>query len=310
MTLAPFEDVRPLLRAPGGGQVSPETLADVSARKRDGDGAAPPPVLVDFQRSVIEPGRADGAGRAPQIDRPNRSGVAAWVKRLLSPEKAETRRNLDRFLVALRARSARPRVLVVGGGTVGQGMGALYEAEDVRLVAFDIYPTPLVQFVADAHAIPLADGAMDGVVVQAVLEHVLDPSAVVEEIARVLGPGGLVYAETPFMQQVHEGAYDFTRFTESGHRNLFRRFERIDSGSCGGPGLAFMWSVDHLARGLLRSRSAGKLAKLMVFWVQYLDRLIPEAYAIDGASGVFFLGAKSERAIGPKEAVAHYQGAQ
>jgi len=56
--------------------------------------------------------------------------------------------------------------------------------------------------------------------VQAGLEHVRDLWQVVAEIHRVLKDDGLVYAETPFMQQVHEGPYDFTRFTESGHRYL------------------------------------------------------------------------------------------
>jgi SAM-dependent methyltransferase len=40
--------------------------------------------------------------------------------------------------------------------------------------------------------------------IQAVLEHALDPPVVVAEIYRVLKPGGLVYADTPFMQRVHE----------------------------------------------------------------------------------------------------------
>ena len=70
------------------------------------------------------------------------------------------------------------------------------------------------------------------------LEHVLEPELVVAEIHRVLMPDGLVYAGTPFMQQVHEGPYDFMRFTESGHRWLFRRFERLASGATGGPGAA------------------------------------------------------------------------
>jgi ubiquinone/menaquinone biosynthesis C-methylase UbiE len=69
--------------------------------------------------------------------------------------------------------------------------------------------------VADGHQLPIADGSVDGVWIQAVLEHVLDPSIVVQEIHRVLTPGGVVYAETPFMQPVHEGAYDFTRFSLS-----------------------------------------------------------------------------------------------
>ena len=76
----------------------------------------------------------------------------------------------------------------------------------------------------------MADDSCDAVVVQAVLEHVLDPQVVVDEINRVLKPGGLVYAETPFMQQVHAGRYDFSRYSDAGHRWLFRQFEEVDRG--------------------------------------------------------------------------------
>ena len=68
------------------------------------------------------------------------------------------------------------------------------------------------------------------------LEHVLDPAQVVAEIHRVLGKDGVVFANTPFMQQVHEGAYDFTRFTLSGHRWLFRNFDLLEAGTSAGVG--------------------------------------------------------------------------
>jgi len=82
----------------------------------------------------------------------------------------------------------------------------------------------------------LASASVDGVLIQAVLEHVLDPAQVVGEIHRVLRPDGLVYAETPFLQQVHAGPNDFTRFTSSGHRYLFRAFAEIAAGPVAGPG--------------------------------------------------------------------------
>lgn len=63
------------------------------------------------------------------------------------------------------------------------------------------------------------------------LEHVAYPEQVVREMSRVVKAGGLAYSEFPFMQQVHEGAYDFTRMSMSGHRLLFREFEEISSGS-------------------------------------------------------------------------------
>jgi SAM-dependent methyltransferase len=295
MPVADWNEVLPLVR---------DDYRDAAAR------ASGAPVLVDFDRSVIAPLPAAGSVVASDVDRQSYDGPSRLLKRLVSPVKDDTLRNVRTFVQHLKAARENPVVLVVGGGSIGQGMKELYSDADLRIVAFDIYHSPHTHFVADAHDIPLRDECCDGVVIQAVLEHVLEPERVVAEIWRVLRPGGRVYAETPFMQQVHEGAYDFTRFTESGHRYLFRQFDRVDSGASGGPGTAFIWSVDYLIRSLFRSRTAGKIAKLCVFWARYLDRLVPEAYAIDSASGVYFLGTKSTCSIAPKEAVAHYLGAQ
>jgi SAM-dependent methyltransferase len=219
-------------------------------------------------------------------------------------------RNVARVLTLVNVSNPAPRILIVGGGAVGSGVEALYEDPAPQLIGFDIYGSAYTQFIADGHGIPLRDESVDAVVVQAVLEHVLDPWRVVEESRRVLKPGGLVYAETPFMQQVHEGPYDFTRFTESGHRHLFKRFDVIDSGAVAGPATQLLWSIDYLGRGLFRSKKAGVVLKALFFWLRFLDRLVPEAYAVDGASGVFFLGRKWEKEVTPHEAVRHYKGAQ
>src|SRR4029077_1561389 len=119
------------------------------------------------------------------------------------PANTTAPRNVARMLDLLGAGAAgrRPRVLVVGGGTVGDGLDELYAERGVDLIAFDVYASPVTQFVGDGHAIPLADGSLDGVVVQAVLEHVLEPTVVANEIHRVLRTGGIVYADTPFLQQ-------------------------------------------------------------------------------------------------------------
>jgi len=182
----------------------------------------------------------------------------------------------------------------------------------VRVAGFDIYASPNVQLVADAHAIPLADGCADAVWIQAVLEHVLDPARVASEIARVLRPGGYVYAETPFMQQVHEGAYDFTRFTQSGHRWLFRAFEAVDEGVIDGPSGALRWAVRYFVAGLTRSRTAGAVAGASLFWLRFLDPLVDPRHASDGAGCLYFFGRKREdgAALTPHGAIAAYRGAQ
>ena len=118
---------------------------------------------------------------------------------------------------------------MLGGATLGDGMRALM-GDRLEVVESDVYLGPRTEVVLDAHDIPFADSTFDAVVAQAVLEHVVDPYRSVSEIWRVLKPRGIVYAETPFMQQVHGGPYDFTRFTPLGHRRLFRQFEELDSG--------------------------------------------------------------------------------
>lgn len=266
------------------------------------------PVLVDFEQSVLR--KEDTLSVSSVIERRSYSGVASIAKRLVSPPKKVTAENVDNLIKLLSKGNDNPRILIVGGGTVGQGMEPFYENAQIELVSFDIYASPFVQFIADAHQIPLPDESFDAVIVQAVLEHVLAPDKVVSEIYRILKKDGIVYAETPFLQHVHEGAYDFTRYTESGHRYLFRRFELIRSGVSAGAGTQLLWSLDNFFRGLFRSKKLGKAIKLFFFWLQYFDALIPDSYNIDSASGVYFLGIKKNAAINVEEIISHYKGAQ
>jgi SAM-dependent methyltransferase len=264
------------------------------------------PAVVDFAQSIVR--RADLEAQARSTPGAREDRLPRWLRSWWRPRNEVAARNVDLLLSLVT--EAFPLVLVVGGGTIGNGVEALYDDRRVHLLAFDIYPSPLIQLVADAHAIPLANDSVDAVVVQAVLEHVVDPSRVVREIQRVLRPGGLVYAETPFLQQVHAGPYDFVRFTSSGHRYLFRAFEELAAGPVAGPGTELLWSVDHLTRGLLRSELAGKLARGLFFWLRYLDRLVPDRFAMDSASAYYFLGRRSEHELAPHDIVEYYRGAQ
>jgi SAM-dependent methyltransferase len=271
------------------------------------------PALVDFGNSVIDAGRLCATDGGSELRR-DRSRLKQVVSNAVSGRNTIADRTVRRMLDLLKSDrvggldKTRIRILVVGGGSVGSGIEGLYADPDVDLIAFDVYASPLVQFVADGHAIPLAEGSVDGVIVQAVLEHVTDPWKVTEEIHRVLRTGGVVFAETPFMQQVHEGAYDFTRFTESGHRYMFRRFDHIDSGASIGAGTALAWSIEYFARALTRSRRAGRLVRLCFFWLRFADKLLDRKYSLDAASAVYFLGRKSEKEITQDAIVQYYQG--
>ena len=146
--------------------------------------------------------------------------------------------NFRQFRNQLCRRAERPRVLVIGGSIVGDGVESLVSDPGIELLETDVALGPRTQLICDAHDIPFQNEAFDGVILQAVLEHVVDPARCVEEVYRVLRPGGLVYADTPFMQQVHGREFDFTRFTRLGHRRLFHRFRELASGITCGPGRA------------------------------------------------------------------------
>ncbi len=264
------------------------------------------PILADLRQSVIPAAlsttASDGAPRRAGSDR-----LPEWVRPLWKPRNEVAAANIER-LVSLTPDS--PLILVVGGGTIGNGVESIYEDERIRVLAFDIYGSDVTQFIADAHQIPLADESVDAAVVQAVLEHVLDPVQVVAEIRRVLKPNGVVYAETPFLQQVHAGAHDFVRYTSSGHRYLFREFDEIAAGPVAGPGTQLQWSIDHLVRALTRSELVGRISRGLFFWLRWLDLLVPEPFAMDSASAYFFLGRPSKHTLTPAEIVRYYRGAQ
>ncbi|MES5817997.1 class I SAM-dependent methyltransferase [Streptomyces sp. RG80] len=264
------------------------------------------PVLVDFEGSILDRENmstrvgADAVGPAQRLPAP--------LRRIWKPANRVAARNIELLVRSLPGPA--PTLLVVGGATVGNGVAAVYRDPSLQVIAFDIVPSPVTQFIADAHHIPLPTASVDAVLVQAVLEHVLDPGAVVAEIHRVLRDGGLVYAETPFLQQVHAGAHDFTRFTASGHRYLFRRFEELAAGPVAGPGTQLLWSVDHLIRGLTRSALAGRATRGLLCWLRALDQAVPATYAQDDASALYFLGRRREQEMTAQEIIAYYRGAQ
>ena len=208
-------------------------------------------------------------------------------------------------------------VLVIGAGKQQTMIGPIFShATNVILVYSDIDADALVDCICDGHDIPFYDNTFQGVIATAVLEHVLYPDRVVSEIHRVLAPDGIVYSEIPFMQQVHEGAYDFRRFTLSGHRHLFRSFREISSGVVAGSGTALVWAIENFilcfATGSL-SRNLLKAGTRFVFsWIKYFDYIfINHPQAIDGASCTYFLGKKEYGyAASDISIIGKYDGAQ
>ena len=286
------------------------TQSDCAHRYLIEDGVA---ILLDEEKSLFTAEQVLRERRMPssRASSPLLRGLASLIPSLGRSYKTEA--NMQKFAQLLTG--ARPRVLVVGGGVLGEGCELLLANGALELVETDVFLGPRTSLVCDAHALPFADGFFDGAIVQAVLEHVVDPVRCVAELHRVLKPDGAIYAETPFMQQVHMGRHDFTRFTHLGHRRLCRRFTEIASGACGGTGMALAWAWQAFLLSPVRSRFAQAFVRAFAgfsSWpLKWVDAwMIDRPGTLDGASALYFLGRKSDATLADRALIAGYRGAQ
>lgn len=208
------------------------------------------------------------------------------------------------------------RILILGGSVDGVGikhLKAMLDKDDL-IVETDVSYGPNTTVICDAHEIPFKDESFDLIIAQAVLEHVLDPFLCVREMHRVLKDKGLIYAETPFMQQVHGGKYDFIRFTHLGHRRMFRKFNEISSGVVAGAGSALVWSLKYFLTSFANSKKVDRILSyggtFLFFWIKYFDVILNRSKGtIDAASGFYFLGRKErDYLLSDKELLGSYRG--
>jgi hypothetical protein len=270
------------------------------------------PILINEANSLFTFG--DFLDHRPMYFRP-----VGRARRWISARLPKESQNLAAKMVLkdmrdrLRARGGRPKVLVIGGGKIGAGVRALLDDPVLEVIETDVWWGPRTQLICDGHDLPFRDGSVDGVVIQAVLGAVVDPFRCVDEMHRVLKDGGLVFADTPFMQQVVGREYDFMRFTRLGHRRLFRRFRQCASGMTSGPGTALAWSgkffLTSFARRKATRAALSGLGRLAFFWLKYFDYLlIRRDAASDAAGSFFFLGEKSLETLSDRELIRSYRG--
>lgn len=204
-----------------------------------------------------------------------------------------TQENVQKFLSKLK--SDNKKILVIGGASKGAGTNDLWDNKKIEITSIDIAGTENVDYIADAHYLPFKNETFDAVWIQAVLEHVISPQKVVNEIHRTLKDGGIVYSEIPFMQQIHMGKHDFTRFTGAGHRYLFKNFEKINIGINGGPGVTLAWSLKYFVWSISNEKIANYISILPFLFLRLLDKFLSEKASWDSSSGYYFLGKKNNK---------------
>jgi uncharacterized protein YbaR (Trm112 family) len=223
----------------------------------------------------------------------------------------KSQENFQTFFLSLPDK--KPKLLIVGGALAGSGLDFDKIPSGITFVESDVAFGTRTNLICDAHDLPFQNETFDGVIIQFVLEHILEPNRCVTEIYRILKKDGLVYADTPFMQQVHAGRYDFLRFSHLGHRRLFRNFSEIKSGASCGPGMVLAWSYCYFLQSFFTNQTLGQIAwafgSFTGFWLKYFDYfLLDKPTAFDAASSYFFIGKKSEEVLSDEDLIAGYRG--
>lgn len=67
--------------------------------------------------------------------------------------------------------------------------------------------------VADVQALPISSEVADSALCSELVEHVLDPDAVVQEVARTLKPSGKLLITAPMSWNLHYEPHDYRRYT-------------------------------------------------------------------------------------------------
>lgn len=135
------------------------------------------------------------------------------------------------------------RVLDVGAGRVVEknrraGLNDLADRyaqlmSEQQYIGLEITGESSPAVIGDAHQLPFATASMDGVLMVSVLEHLRDPIRAVDQVWRVLKPGGIFFSYAPFYHPYHGSPQDYFRFTMEGYRYLLRDFSEAKIVSAG-----------------------------------------------------------------------------
>lgn len=161
------------------------------------------------------------------------------------------------------------RVLDVGCGRkpyrhlvpVGEYVGLELDTLELRdLGAADLYYS--------GGSFPVPDASFDAVICSQVLEHIFTPMDFLEEIRRVLRPGGSLLLTTPFAWDEHSQPDDFGRYSSFGLVHLLRNsgFEMISQRKTCADGRTLVQLGTGYLYKILRSRhrSLNLLVQLLV----------------------------------------------
>ncbi len=97
-----------------------------------------------------------------------------------------------------------------------------------RYLTLDIDPACEPDVCCDLHDLDAPAASFDTIIATEVLEHLYEPQRAIDEMHRVLKPGGVCLLSTRFIYEYHADPQDYYRFSKDALAYLFRSFERVE----------------------------------------------------------------------------------
>lgn len=188
---------------------------------------------------------------------------------------------------ALERASVHARGVLLDVGCGSKPFARHFDGRLERYIGVDLQPPPLPwpgrpDAYARAEALPVRDESVDTVLGLQMLTYMPEPLRMLEEVRRVLRPGGVLLLEFTQMAPLHDEPHDYYRFTRYGADWLLARagFEAIDFLPIGGlwarVGLTLIAGLNRLNRGPWRVVTELPVRALYVVlqvFFEVLDRL-------------------------------------
>lgn len=155
-----------------------------------------------------------------------------------------------------------------GGAALDMGCGPRDQAVCLKHLGFLYvgvdYANGAADFLADAHSLPLRDSSFDCVFSYAVLEHLHNPFLAVQEVRRVLKPGGWFIGTVSQGEPFHNSYF---------HCTPWALISLVDST----PELKIerMWGADDTLFSLASMGRYPKIVKLGLAWLGFVSRKCP-----------------------------------
>ena len=155
MPLLPMDAVASLLACPACGSPLKGPIEVLACTSNDCQRVYPTisydstPILIDNDASIVDISALLKTDAASQMSR----GSGGWLGKFIERLTVQRNRTAERISAQLatdlvaETKGRRPRLLIVGGGAVGNGIEALYMNPNLDIVAFDIYKSEQCQLV-------------------------------------------------------------------------------------------------------------------------------------------------------------------